>query len=92
MEIFKVNKIGFCDFVEIKLKGKNIGNVILNIFGNWSIVINFSVYKGGRIFLACRSGVFDVNIGMITDQMMYITVKYIPTGRTFECTVVYGIN
>lgn len=33
LEILKKNKIGLYGFVEIKLNGKNIGNVISNMFG-----------------------------------------------------------
>lgn len=62
LRFLQENKVRLCELLEIKLKIKNIGYVISNLFMIWSVILNFSMYKGGRILIFLLLLVFDVNV------------------------------
>lgn len=67
MRFFYENNVGICEFVEIKFKVKNIGNLLNNMFSLWSFIINFNIELGGRILVVWDFNVFEVNVKLIIE-------------------------
>lgn len=62
------------------------------MFSNWSVVINFSCYKRGRILIVWCFRVFDMNVVFMLFQVMYISVVYILVKKKWLFIIVYGFN
>lgn len=92
MRFLHENNVGICELVETKLKAKNTGNLLNNMFSLWSFTTNFNTELGGRILVAWDPNVFEVNVKLIIEQRIHTVLFHVPTRKSWFCYVVYGFN
>ncbi|XP_062115116.1 uncharacterized protein LOC133829344 [Humulus lupulus] len=86
----QVNKIGLGAFLETKIKGEKVEDMMRSYFNGWSF------YKGiineGRILLVWKSNILVVDIIQESDQFMHTLIKEVRYNRKYCITFVYGRN
>ncbi|XP_074299986.1 uncharacterized protein LOC141631182 [Silene latifolia] len=93
----RVIQVGFTDnglygLLETKIKGSQWIKVRNNICDNWSICTNNGYHPGGRIWLIWQPLMFDVDIQMVTYQLIHAQVFDKGNQKKMWVTMVYGFN
>ncbi|XP_062103511.1 uncharacterized protein LOC133814585 [Humulus lupulus] len=84
------NKIGLGAFLESKLRGSKIEDMMTSVFRDWKF---YSIpIVEGRILLVWKEDLFKISIIGVEDQFIHCTVKIMGVMKPFFLTVIYGRN
>lgn len=92
LRVLQMNNVAFYGLVEMKIRTKNYPTISQNLFSNWCVCTNFSCHKGGRILIALKPFIYEVNPAMMNEQVIHCHVKHIPSKNEWDCSVIYGFN
>lgn len=93
MNLFVHNlKVGLFGFLETRIKRAKALNASFYLCQGWSFVTNLDKYPGGRIWLLWKPHLYDVDIRLVTKQMIHCKVKHKGSRMRFNMTMVYGFN
>ncbi|XP_070018366.1 uncharacterized protein [Nicotiana sylvestris] len=93
MNMFVHNlKVGLFGFLETRIKRAKGLNASFYLCQGWSFVTNLDKYPGGRIWLLWKPHLYDVDIRVVTKQMIHCKVKHKRSRMRFNMTMVYGFN
>ncbi|KAF3678887.1 hypothetical protein FXO38_03029 [Capsicum annuum] len=68
------------------------GKVSLNLCKRWLFTTNLSQHKGGRIWVLWKPGIYEVEIQVVTTQMIHSKVRHIGTNKVLWFSLVYDFN
>ncbi|XP_062103990.1 uncharacterized protein LOC133815128 [Humulus lupulus] len=86
----KLNKIGLGAFLETKLRGNKIKDLMRNVFMGWDCFSRPTVE--GRILLVWKADIVSLSIIQEDDQFIHCCVKIKGVTQKFCLTLVYGWN
>ncbi|XP_060189094.1 uncharacterized protein LOC132618052 [Lycium barbarum] len=93
MQLFmRKAKVGLFGLLETKIKRAKTQQAYLNLCNGWEFTTNLSAHPGGRIWLFWQPQIFEMDIEMVTKQLIHSKVTHKGTGRTMIITMVYGFN
>lgn len=72
------------------VKAGNFAKVVPRVCTNWSTVINYFAHPKGRVWLVWTPSCFNVDVKLVTDQMIYSEVTHKASGLQFYLSMVYG--
>ncbi|KAF3679164.1 hypothetical protein FXO38_02129 [Capsicum annuum] len=86
------SKVSLFVLLETKIKRDKAPKATLNLYEGWSFTTNLSMHLGGRIWVVWKPVVFDVNINMITKQLIHCKVHHKRDSQKISIIFVYGFN
>ncbi|XP_048490019.1 uncharacterized protein LOC125491981 [Beta vulgaris subsp. vulgaris] len=84
--------VGLVGLLETKVKAVHLGELYHKVFQGWCFSSNISYHPGGRIILAWKHGIFQVNIIKATSQLMHCFIEPVSKVHSFYCTFIYAFN
>ncbi|XP_062093926.1 uncharacterized protein LOC133799958 [Humulus lupulus] len=90
LDFFRLNKIGLGAFLETKLRGNKIEEMMKTIFVGWDCFSDPTVE--GRILLVWKFGNATINVLQVEEQLIHCSVNIVGVPREFCLTFSYGRN
>ncbi|XP_075096511.1 uncharacterized protein LOC142174589 [Nicotiana tabacum] len=85
-------RVGLFGLLETKIKRAKAQQAALNLCNGWSFTTNLIKHPAGRIWVVWKPGIYDVNITIVSEQLIHCIVQHRGTRRQFNVTIVYGFN
>ncbi|XP_074293471.1 uncharacterized protein LOC141620522 [Silene latifolia] len=86
------NNIGVFGLLETRVKSPSINKVHGGIGSQWSLVHNNDSHPGGRIWVIWDAVNYNVDVVRCEAQVIHTKVTFLPTGKEWWLSVVYGFN
>ncbi|XP_074292883.1 uncharacterized protein LOC141619763 [Silene latifolia] len=86
------NNVGFFGLLEIRVRSSSINKVHGGIGSQWSLVHNNDSHPGGRIWVIWDDVNYKVDVISCEAQVIHTKVTFLPTGKEWWLSVVYGFN
>lgn len=90
--LLKQRPLGIVSLIETKVKVSKMGTLYQNLFAGWCFCANSSFHPRGRIIAAWNPLSFNVNIELVSDQLIHCNVITVGSQEKFGCSFVYGFN
>ncbi|XP_059310843.1 uncharacterized protein LOC132062254 [Lycium ferocissimum] len=93
MNLFMHNaNVGLFGLLGAKVKRQTAQRAALNLCNGWAFSTNLSHHPGGRIWLVWKPMLYNVNIVLVSSQLIHCEMGHRGTNHTFWFTIVYGFN
>ncbi|KAJ8420047.1 hypothetical protein Cgig2_011170 [Carnegiea gigantea] len=78
--------------LETKIKEKNINSIAVRTMPGWNWIHNFSHNPKGRIWIAWKPNIYNVELMSLTERMIHCYVIQLHSSKKFYISFIYGVN
>lgn len=84
--------INLVALLETRVKRRNFLKTFQNCFGGWLFLNNYYVASNGRIWVTWNPVVLNVQLLVVHEQYLHLSIRHMVTGWTILVTTVYALN
>lgn len=84
------HSLGLVGLLDTRVKAGNFNKVFPRVCDNWSVITNYHIHRGGRIWVVWLPSKFNVNVIEVTTQFIHVLAHHTNIEKNLFVTMVYG--